>query len=60
LNIHRAGHFWMDVNVVAAADSVQSKAQFLQQALQVPESNVASTLLDDLKRLFWARHGTPL
>ena len=48
----------MDVNVVAAADPIQSKAQFLQQALQVPESNVASALLDALDRLFWARHGS--
>jgi hypothetical protein len=60
LDIHRARHSRVNVNVVAAADPIQSKAQFLQQALQVPEGNVASALLDNLKRLVWARHGTPL
>src|ERR1700735_4617945 len=48
----QAGHSRMNVNVVAPADRTQSKAQFLQQALQIPESNVASTPLDDLKHLF--------
>jgi hypothetical protein len=48
----------MDVNVVASANPIQSKAQFLQQALEVPESNVASALFNALKRLFWARHSS--
>jgi hypothetical protein len=56
LNIHRARYPWMDVNVVTPADSIQSKAQFLYQALKVPKGDIASTALDGLKRPFWPRH----
>jgi len=48
----------MDVNMVTTADPVQSKAQFLHQALKIAKSDVGSAALDGLKRLFWARHGS--